>query len=59
MRRKSLLNENDVIILSLNQSECHKLLWFVPYRIGVSQDIGTVGVLVSNLINVAYLKLIE
>ena len=36
MRGKSLLNENAIIILSLNQSECHKLLQSASSRIGFS-----------------------
>ena len=40
MRGKSLLNEKDVIILSLNQSECRKLLRSASSRIGFSRDTG-------------------
>ena len=36
MRGKSLLNENAIIILSLNQSEWGKLLWSASSRIGFS-----------------------
>ena len=40
MRGKSLLNENVIIILSLNQSECRKLLRSASSRIGFSLDTG-------------------
>ena len=40
MRGKSLLNEKAIIILSLNQSECRKLLRSASSRIGFSRDIG-------------------
>ena len=40
MRGKSLLNEKAIIILSLNQSECRKLLRSASYRIGLSRDTG-------------------
>ena len=40
MRGKSLLNEKAIIILSLNQSECRKLLRSVSSRIGFSLDTG-------------------
>ena len=40
MRGKSLLNEKAIIILSLNQSECLKLLRFASSRIGFSRDTG-------------------
>ena len=40
MRRKSLLNEKAIIILSLNQSECRKLLRSASSRIGFSRDTG-------------------
>ena len=40
MRGKSLLNEKAIIILSLNQSECLKLLRSVSSRIGFSRDTG-------------------
>ena len=38
MRGKSLLNENAIIILSLNQSELRKLLRSASSRIGFSLD---------------------
>ena len=38
MRGKSLLNENAIIILSLNQSECRKLLRSASFKIGSSLD---------------------
>ena len=38
MRGKSLLNENAIIILSLNQSEWRKLLRSASSRIGFSLD---------------------
>ena len=38
MRGKSLLNEKAIIILSLNQSECRKLLRSASSRIGFSLD---------------------
>ena len=40
MRGKSLLNENAIIILSLNQSEWRKLLRSASSRIGFSLDTG-------------------
>ena len=40
MRGKSLLNEKAIIILSLNQSECRKLLRSASSRIGFSRDTG-------------------
>ena len=40
MRGKSSLNENAIIILSLNQSECRKLLQLASSRIGFSLDTG-------------------
>ena len=40
MRGKSLLNENAIIILSLNQSECRKLLRSASSRIVFSLDTG-------------------
>ena len=40
MRGKGLLNENAIIILSLNQSEYRKLLRSASSRIGFSLDIG-------------------
>ena len=40
MRGKSLLNEKAIIILSLNQSECRKLLRSASSRIGFSLDTG-------------------
>ena len=40
MRGKSLLNENAIIILSSNQSECRKLLRSASSRIGFSLDTG-------------------
>ena len=40
MRGKSLLNEKAMIILSLNQSECRKLLRSASSRIGFSRDTG-------------------
>ena len=40
MRGKSLLNEKAIIILSLNQSEWHKLLRSASSRIGFSLDTG-------------------
>ena len=40
MWRNSLFNENAIIILSLNQSECRKLLRSASSRIGFSQDTG-------------------
>ena len=40
MRGKSLLNEKAIIILSLNQSECLKLLRSASSRIGFSRDTG-------------------
>ena len=40
MRGKSLLNEKTIIILSLNQSECRKLLRSASSRIGFSRDTG-------------------
>ena len=40
MRWKSLLNETVIIILSLNQSECRKLLRSASSRIGFSLDTG-------------------
>ena len=40
MRGKSLLNENTIIILSLNQSEWRKLLRSASSRIGFSLDTG-------------------
>ena len=42
MRGKSLLNEKAIIILSLNQSECRKLLRSASSRIGFSLDTGTI-----------------
>ena len=41
MRGKSLLNEKAIIIFSINQSECRKLLRSASSRIGVSLDTGT------------------
>ena len=40
MPGKSLLNEKAIIILSLNQSECLKLLRSASSRIGFSRDTG-------------------
>ena len=40
MRGKSLLNEKAIIIISLNQSECRKLLRSASSRIGFSRDTG-------------------
>ena len=40
MRGKSLLNEKAIIIFSLNQSECRKLLRSASSRIGFSRDTG-------------------
>ena len=40
MRGKSLLNEKVIIILSLYQSECRKLLRSAPSRIRFSLDTG-------------------
>ena len=40
MRGKSLLNEKAIIILSLNQSECRKLLRSASSSIGFSLDTG-------------------
>ena len=40
MRGKSLLNEKAIIILSLNQSECRKLLGSASSRIGFGRDTG-------------------
>ena len=40
IRGKSLLNEKAIIILSLNQSECRKLLRSASSRIGFSLDTG-------------------
>ena len=40
MRGKSLLNEKAIIILSLNQSECRKVLRSASSRIGFSRDTG-------------------
>ena len=40
IRGKSLLNENVIIILSLNQSECLKLLRSLPSTIGFSLETG-------------------
>ena len=40
MRGKSLLNEKAILILSLNQSECRKLLRSASSRIGFSRDTG-------------------
>ena len=40
MQGKSLLNEKAIIILSLNQSECRKLLRSASSRIGFSRDTG-------------------
>ena len=40
MRGKSLLNEKVIIILSLNQSECRKLLRSASSNIGFSRDTG-------------------
>ena len=40
MRGKSLLNENAIIILSLNQSEWRKILRSASSRIGFSLDTG-------------------
>ena len=40
MRGKSLLNEKAMIILSLNQSKCRKLLRSASSRIGFSRDTG-------------------
>ena len=39
MRGKSLSNETAIRILSLNQSECLKLLRSASSRVGVSRDI--------------------
>ena len=39
-RRKSLSNEKVIIILSLNQSECRKLLRSASSRIGFNRDTG-------------------
>ena len=40
MREKSLLNEDAIIILSLNQFECRKLLRSASSRIGLGLDTG-------------------
>ena len=40
MRGKSLLNEKAIIISSLNQSECRKLLRSASSRIGFSRGTG-------------------
>ena len=40
MRGKSLLNAKAIIILSLNQSECRKLLQSASSRIGFSRVTG-------------------
>ena len=40
MRGKSFLNEKAILILSLNQSECRKLLRSASSRIGLSRDTG-------------------
>ena len=40
MRGKSLLNEKAIIILSLNQSECRKLLRSASSRISFNLDVG-------------------
>ena len=40
MRRKSLLNEKAIIIISLNQSECRKLLQSASSKIGFSRVTG-------------------
>ena len=40
MRETSLLNEKAIIILSLNQCECRKLLRSASSRIGFSRDTG-------------------
>ena len=40
IRGKSLLNEKAIIILSLNQSECLKLLWSASSRICFCRDAG-------------------
>ena len=43
MRGKILLNEKAIIILSLNQSECRKILRSASSRIGFSRDTGIEG----------------